>query len=43
MEEESARGPEAAADATPAAAVEIGCDDDPGPPVPAASGGAVDA
>ncbi len=42
-EEESARGPEAAADAAPAAAAESGGDGALGLPAPAAAGGAVDA
>jgi hypothetical protein len=42
-EEKSSRGPEAAADAAPAAAAERGCDGVQGPPAPAAAGGAVDA
>jgi hypothetical protein len=43
VEEESARGPEAAANAAPAAAAESGGDGAPGPPAPAAAGRAVDA
>ncbi len=42
-EEESARGPEAAAGAAPAAAAESCGDGVSGPPAPAAADGAVDA